>query len=916
MRTVRRAWRRLVAMFTHRQQDARFDEELRTHLEMLVEEKIRQGLDPADARREARLEFGDVEAVSDSCRDERGYPFVESVVRDVRYAVRGLRRSPGFALAAISCLALGIGAATALFSVANAALLRRLPVVRPDELVLLRWVSENPKDLDLPRSSSGNGDVSLPYAALTAFRPGTRTLAGVVAYASLGFDRSSVTVAADHRTFVASGEMVSGNYFDVLGVGAEIGRPLTKGADSPAAPNEVVLSHAFWQREFGGEPSAIGASLTLNGEAFTVVGVAPPAFKGLDPDNAPDLWVPMRDYRGLRPWGQAPQKGQLSLFEDRGYFWCTMVGRLRPGATVQALASELNPVFTRTITEGLDPVPPASHLPRLAAEPVPHGLDRLQKRLEQPLQVVGAGVALLLLIACTNVATLLLARSESRQKEIGVRLSIGASRPRVIQQLLIEGLVLAAAGGTAGLLLAQWVAPVLLVLLARAETATALDAHVDGIVLAFSFAVSLLTGVVFGLAPALAATRLDVSSRLRQNSTTATSRRARGRALVALQVALSVMLLLGAGLFVRTLRNLSGQNLGFDSSNLLLFQVEPRRAGYEPAALPRVYREVLERVGRVPGVQSATFSGNALLTGWSSSSRATTENGGPGAPANRMHWNTVGPHYTETIGIPLVLGRQLTEHDVWDAQRVVVVNRSWASQFFPNSNPLGHRFSLGPTFDPAESYEIVGVVEDAKYDRLRRDTPPTVYMPLTTASYQPARIWIQLRTAGDPTTLIPAIREAVSRIDNRLPLINVRTQREQMDRALVEERMFASVSSAFSALALVLVAAGLFGTLAYTVSRRTSEIGIRMALGAGAGDVSFMVLREAATIVGLGVILGLPPALLLARFVRSLLFGVTPFDALTVAGAVGVIAAIGLVASLPPSWRAARINPTTALRAE
>jgi predicted permease len=772
-------------MITVRQQEARFDEELRTHLEMLVAEKIREGLDPAEARRAARLEFGDIEAVSDNCRDERGFPFVESIVRDVRYAVRGLRSSPGFALAAISCLALGIGAATALFTVANAALLRRLPVADPDELVVLRWAGDNPKDLELPRSSSGNGDISLPYAAATSFGPGTRTLAGAVGYASLGFDRSSVTVSTPERSFVASGEMVTGNYFSVLGVGAAVGRPLVHGDDRAAAQNVVVLSHAFWEREFGGEASVIGKPVTLNGEAFTVVGVVPATFKGLDPDSVPDLWVPMREYRGLRPWGLAPQKGEISLFEDRGYFWCTVVGRLRPGLTAEAAVSELNPAFSRLITEGLDPVPPANHLPRLIAEPVPHGLDRLQKRLTKPLRIVGAGVALLLLIACTNVATLLLARSEVRQKEIGVRLSIGASRGRVIQQLLIEGLVLAGAGGAAGLLLAQWAGPVLLVLLSRAETASALEARVDGTVLGFSVAISLLTGVIFGLAPALAATRLDVVSRLRQHSKTATFRRARGRTLVALQVALSVMLLLGAGLFVRTLRNLSGQDLGFDSGNLLLFQVDALRAGYESAALPRVYREVLERVGQVPGVQSATFSGNALLTGWSSSSRATADTGGPAAPANRVYWNTVGPRYTETLGISLLLGRGLTEQDVWGSRRVVVVNRTWASRFFPGTSPIGRRFSLGPQYDGALSYEVVGVVEDAKYDRLRLETPATVYMPLTAASYQPPRIWIQLRTTTDPRGLVPAIREAVNGVDHRLPLINVRTQREQVDRALV-----------------------------------------------------------------------------------------------------------------------------------
>ena len=916
MIALRRGWSRLLGALRGRRDDGVMTEELRAHIEMLVADKVRRGMPAAEARRVARLEFGDVDAIADSCRDQRGLPRIESVLQDARYGLRGLRRSPSFTATALGCLALGIGSATSIFTLVNASVLRPLPVSHPEQLAVFSWTS-NGRQTALPQSSSGMRELSMPYAALRAFSTRARTLSGALAFVRLGFDASSVSVGIGTRATVASGEMVSGGYFSVLGVSTFLGRPLGMTDAAPGTPNAVVLSDAFWHREFAGDRSAVGRAITLNGQPFTVVGVAPSEFRGLDPGFAPDLWVPLRETPGLRPWGLPASTEGPSLFDDASYFWCTMAGRLRPGVTREQATSDLGPIFQQTITEGLSPVPPAGDLPRLVVQDGGRGLDDLRTRLATPLRVLSAGGLLLLLIACTNVATLLLARSESRQREIGVRLAIGASRARVVQQLLVEGILLGAGGGALGLLAAYWGGPVLLLWLCRSEAAVAIEPRVDLTVLAFSAGLAMLTGVAFGLAPAFRATGLDVASRLRKESRTVSSRRVLGRALVAGQVALSVLLLFGAGLFVRTLANLAGQGLGFDAGHLLLFQLDPERAGYDRDRSMVLYQRALDRITQLPGVQSATVSGNALLSGWSSSSPTSTDApAGTSRSTKGTYWNAVGPGFLETLRIPIVLGRGIGRQEAWGGPRVAIVNRAWARAAFPAETPIGHRVALGSRFNAARSFEIVGVVEDAKYDRLRREAPPTVYLPYGTSGRSSSRLWFEVRTEGDPRAVAGSVREAVRGIDATLPLMNLRTQREQLYLSLSQERMFASVSSAFGALALLLVGTGLFGTLAYAVSRRTSEIGIRMALGADARRISTMVLREALALVAIGVAVGLPAALGLTRLARSLLFGVTPYDGLTMTVTLAVLAGAGIAAGLGPARRAARIQPMQALRSE
>lgn len=842
---------------------------------------------------------------------------LEAVVRDLRVALRGLRRSPGFVAAAVSCLALGIGAATAVFSVANASMIQPLPVVQPDRLVLFQWTGRDGAELVAPRSSSGIGDLSLPYAAVAAFARESRSLAGVLGFARLGFDRSSVTVADGTQSVAASGEMVSASYFPVLGVGAAIGRPILERDLEAGAPNVVALSHAFWQRHFGGDPSVVGRTLSLNGESFTVAGVVEARFRGLDPAAAPDLWIPLREYRRLRPWGLPFDPDSVSPFQDPSYFWCIIGGRLKPGVTAEAAIAELDPLLGRLVSADRAEQPKPEQLPHLAATSLSLGMDGLRRHLAKPVQILGAGVVLLLIIACTNVATLLLARGQSRQREIGIRLAIGSSRARIVQQLLVESLLLALAGGLAGLLLARWISPLLLRLLVRPDTATGVEPVIDGAVLGFSLLVSIATGVLFGLAPARAAGRIDVASRLRRESGATGSRARGGRVLIVAQVALSVVLLVGAGLFVRTLLRLGGQDLGFDSQNILLFQIDPERAGYDRTASTALLRQVIERIGAVPGVEAVTASGVALLSGWSSNSPMATD--GPPPPSGRppqAFWNTVGPDFHRTLGIPLVLGRAISGREVWGSERVAVVNRRWAETFFPGRSPLGHRLVTGQTYDAAKSYEIIGVVEDAKYDRLRRESAPTAYIPFTASSHHSARLWVEVRTAGSPQALVAAVREAVRSVDAALPLINLRTQRQQVDLALSQERMMAQVASSFALLALVLVGAGLFGLLAYTVNQRVPEIGVRMALGARTASVVTMVLRDAVGLVGLGLLVGLPVALLATRGIRALLFGVTPTDGVATLGTVVLLTGAALAAALPPALRAARVNPSRALRGE
>jgi len=912
MKRLRRAWKRLAGSLAGHRQEAELADEIESHIQRLVEDNIRRGTPPDEARRLALVTFGGVEAAKEKYRDQRGLPWLETLRQDIRFAFRCMWKSPIFTAVAVSCVALGIGSNTAIFSIINAVTMRTLPVRQPEQLVLFSYESTGRRSW----SSSGYGNWSLSYGTYQTLLRDARTLSDVIAFAHLGFTNHSLTVNTGRQSTVASGKLVSSNYFSALGILPILGRTIVEADLKPDAPNVAMISYPFWMREYGGEQSAVGKTVVINSLAFTIVGVTPVDFFGLDPGMAVDLWIPLRDFSTLRPYG-VQNSARQSIFVDNNWWWCTIVGRLKPGITLKQAYAEADVLFSRSITEGMEEVPSPEELPYLVITPARHGLGKLRREYSQPLMILTGAAVLILLIVCSNVATLLLARAMSRQREVGIRLAVGASRPRLICQFLTESIVLSLCGGVFGLALAHWGSHAILLMMSSRGQAIALDVHLNAMVFAFSVGVSMLSGIVFGLVPALRGTRKNLVPQLKENTGSSTPRLTLAKPLVGAQVALSVLLLVGAGLFVRTLQKLETENLGFNRSNLLLFDIDPRRNGYDGRRAISTYNDMIERIQALPGVRSATSSALALLSGWHNKDPISTDGVQlpPGRP-NGVHYNWTGPDFFETLDIRIVIGRGIEWRDFGASARVAVVNEALASNFFPDGSPLGRHFSFGSSYDPAKAYEIVGVVQNAKYSRLREKPPRTAYLSYASALEKARPMCFEVRTAGDPYGMVEAVREAVRAADPQLPMINIRTQADQLDEALTQERMFAFMSSLFGFLALLLVSIGLYGTLAYSVMRRTSEIGIRMALGANRLQVLWMVLRESLLLAGIGLAVGLPAALALSRLIASLLFGVETYDSVTLVATVLILTTVCAAAAFLPANRASRIDPIQALRYE
>ena len=655
MKVLRRAWKRLAGSLAGARREAELADELQSHIDMLTEENLRRGMSPAEARRSAALTFGGVEAAKESYRDQRGFPAFESLRHDIRYGLRGMRRNPSFTAIAVACLALGIGTNTAIFSVVNGAMLRSLPVSHPERLAFFTY-SQPPGDMSaVRRLSTGFGRAAFPWVTYEAFRDQARTLSGVFVYASTGIEGNGLTVDTGGLPFVADGEMVSGGYFPTLDVSPVLGRAILDSDLAVDASGAVVISHRLWMSEFGGLSSAIGRTIRVNTEPFVIVGVAPPGFAGLS-GVVPDLWLPLRPSSIVKPWNSRSTNPN-AYYTDRSWWWCMIGGRMRPGATLREVQAETAYLFRQSITAGVSNVP--QRLPSLSASNASPVFQRLRQGLSTPLGILLVSASLMLLMACANVAALLVARAKARQREIGVRLAIGASRARVIQQLLTESSLLSACGGMLGLLFAYWGAPALLELIVGRRQPTPLNVSPNGVVLAFTAAVSLGTGILFGLAPAIGAARDGLASRLRNATRSATPRGGFGKALIGLQVALSVVLLFGAGLFVRTLRSLDGQNLGFQRDNLLLFDIDPVRSGYIGARGRELHNRLAERIGKLPGVRSVTYVQEALLSGSHNSTPMGTDGGVP-IPAGQPDedfFNRVGPRFFETMRMRILLGR-------------------------------------------------------------------------------------------------------------------------------------------------------------------------------------------------------------------------------------------------------------------
>jgi predicted permease len=879
--------------------DRELDEELQYHLDRQIEEHIARGLTPARARREALIAIGGVEQRKEECRDMRKTRVLEEFLRDLRYAARTLRRSPGFAAVIVLSLALGIGANTAMFSAIDAVMFRLLPVKEPRRLVMVTWTHEGfPKEF--AQIIEGPHGFVLPFVAYEAVRDHNDVFDGTFAFAG---NTPAANVGLRGRADWAGVKGVSGNYFDVLGVSALYGRMLRPDDDRDAAEPVVVVSHRFWSSKLGADTALVGTAMMVNGVTVTIAGVAPPGFFGVDPATDIDLFMPLHEYAAqIIAGGNA---GTVPFTRDPQTWWLFVGGRLKPGASAAEADVRVNLLVERSLRAAGGAPAQTAPTPRITTTLAGRGLDRLRTRYATSLLLLMGMVGLVLLIACANVAGLLLARASAREREIAIRLSLGAGPFRLIRQFLTESVLLAVLGGAAGLICATWIDAALTSLMAAAEPLP-VALRLDGRVLAFTAAISIVTGIVFGLAPAIRATRIDV-----RPGAKLTSR----KLLVSAQVAACLLLLICAGLLQRTLLKLQRVDLGFEREQLVLFSVRPGLNGYKDARLIGYYDELQRRLNAVPSVRSSTLSLRPAVGGGSGSSNAAIPGvTKPDEPVTIFR-HQIGAGYFDTLGIPIVAGRPIGPQDDRAAPHVAVINQTLAQKYFRGANPIGHRIVFGDPSHP-NPFEIVGVAQDAKYNQIRNEAPPVAYMPYHQFNAVPNFMTFQVRALGDLRPLVAAIERESLGLDPNVPAIAIATQTDAINGMLVLERTLAVLSSFFGLLALALACVGLYGTMAYAVARRTREIGVRMALGARGGVIQRMILRETLTIVAAGVALGLPIAFGAAQLLRAQLFELSPYDPATAASATLAVLVVTILAGYMPARRASRVDAMVALRCE
>jgi predicted permease len=908
---------RLRGLFLKRKLEQELEDEIRTHLDMQIEDNLRRGMSSEEARYEALRKFGGVEQVKESYRDRRSLSVADSTLQDLRYALRILRRSPGFTLVAALLLALGIGANTAIFSVVDAVLLKMLPVREPERLVLL---------------THGGGRTqsdSFSYRNFEQFRDHDWTLSGVLSYYPL---RLTVSVNGQPEPAI-NGQLVTGSYYSVLGVNTTLGRTIAPDDDrAPGAHPVCVISDGYWSRRFGRDPAVVGKTIHVSGFPFTIIGVTPPEFFGLEVGASMDITVPVMMQEQVMPEIRTSANSAL----DNRF---RIMGRLRPGATMEQAQASLGLLYQQYIAERFERMsnspkekkPDSSMLKeRLTVASGSKGLSALRRQFSQPLLIVMSVAALALLIACANVAGLMLARAVARRKEMAVRLALGSGRLRLVRQLLTESFLLAGLGGLLGLLFARWGTRLLLPLLSQGEIPIHHSFTPDLRILSFTAAVAALTGVLFGLTPAFVATRVDLQSALKQDSQGISGgvRLSSGRVFVVAQVALSLLLLVGAGLFVRSLQKLRQVDTGFARENALVLKLEPvgsDNKGRARSRLTALYDELLRRVVAMPGVQRASLVGYSPISrsewgvmGQNPEFRGAISVEGYQPQSDEdmgIHWMQVYPNSFATLGIPLVSGRDFGAQDSLDAPKVAVINESMARRFFGNESPIGRRFGFGVTERRGE-IEIIGMVKDAKYKSLREPNRPMFYLPFAQANTGRGQMTLIVRTAEDPALVAVATQREARALDPAMPMFEVETLATQLDASLAQERLVATLSSVFGLLALLLACIGLYGVMAYDVARRIHEIGIRMALGASARQVTQLVLLQTLWLVGIGIVIGLGAALAATRWVKSLLFGLQPHDPMTIGLAVLVLLAVAAVAGYLPARRATRVDPLVALKYE
>ncbi len=842
------------------------------------------------------------------------FTWLSDLRQDIFYGLRVLRKSPGFTAIAVLTLALGIGANTAIFSLIDAVMLKSLPVNDPASLVVLQWSARQSPNI---HSSSSYGDCptnfggansngcSLSKPFLEDVRAKTDVFSGLAEFASGG----RLNLSGNGPASLINTQYVSGDYFQTLGIGAAVGRTIQPGDDTPSGDPVLVLNYSYWKNTLGGDASVIGKTIHLNNLPFTIAGVAEPRFVSLTPGNVYDAWVPMAQRPRLRTRWNPRQ-------DDAGSWWIVAVGRLKPGVMRAEAQSKISLLFFNDLVHGEKTMSKAEDAPAITLMPAQNGLTGARRRLSAPLYVLMAAVGVVLLIACANVAGLMLARATSRQREIAVRLALGAGRARIVRQLLTESLTLSITGGILGILLAFWSARALLTFLSSTSSRpVGFSAEIDFRVLAFTIGASVLTGILFGLAPALRSMRVDLTPSLKEGAGKGSSsghagrgRFSTGNMLVVAQVALTVVVLVGAGLLVRTLENLKNIDPGFATQNVLNFSVDSTLTGYKGTRLAALYSDLRDRFNAIPGVISASYSESTLLSGSLSTTGFHLPGTGPTTETD-ADWLPVGPSFFETLRIGLVAGRNFTLPEYMTSAEVeaspdhsskavapAIVNESFAHKYFPNVDPLGKPFGAdtdemvakysadNPKYQRNPGWIIIGVVRDARYNSLRREVNPTMYVPIGEGGS------FELRTAGNPLAVVSAVRDVVRQAGTDMPISDIKTESKQIDDLLFQERMIARLSSLFAILALLLACIGLFGLLSYEVSQRTREIGIRMALGAQAKDVLRNVIGHGIVLAAIGAAIGTAASFAVTRYLGTMLFNVKLSDPITLIG-VKLIAA-------------------------
>jgi predicted permease len=945
-------FRRIANLFRRSRIDREIEAELQAHLVLRIDDNLAAGMTPNEGRRDALIRFGNPTSTRERVAAADATLSLESIWADLRYSARQLRRSPGFTAVVLLTLALGIGANAAIFSVIDAAMFRSLPAEDPQSLVIFSWSSHHDPKLS-EHSDYGDCDnkdetkdcsFSVPfYEALCSH---TATFSGVTAFAG----PLDVGFSGNGPANIARGEFVSGDYFSTVGAKTILGRPLGLADDAPTASPAIVLDYGYWQRAFGADPSAVGRTVRLNNVDVAIVGVGEPGFTSLTPGKSQDFFMPLSLATRVRSeWWRT--KDRLS---NPASWWVVLAGRLKPGVSIEQAQAEATTLFRAEVLHTAKPIFSEGDAPALRLLPAREALDGESSQIAAMLELIMTAVGFVLLIACANVAGLILARSANRQKELATRQALGAGRARIVRQLLTESLLLATAGGALGILVAVWgVHAITRLVSSGLDQPFPFVIAPDWRVLAFTSGITLATGILCGLAPSFRSSRADLTQSLRESASSISGgasqggRRIRlGDTLVVAQVTLSVVVLVGAGLLVRTLHKLQTLNPGFDTQNVLLFGINPVLAGYKDRQTAELYRQLQERFEALPGVVSASYSENALLSGLWSANSMHIDGAPPKSNANAATlW--VGLDFFPTMRIPVLAGRAFTPADFASAEATnavvtaaaeaaasggpakaaqpktepqpppvpVLVNQAFAREYFPNQNPVGLHMGKAqgdePATGPQPGYLIVGIAGDTKYSRLRRDILPTMFLPQVGKSAH-----FELRTAGNPTALVKQVRAIVSQADNNLPLFDVRTQAQQIDQALYQERLMSRLSSFFALLALALACVGLYGLLSYEVARRTRELGIRVALGAQRSDLMQLVVRQGLLLVLVGAAVGIGAAVAVTRFMASMLFNVHSGDPVTLASVALLLLLVALVACYIPARRAASTDPMQALRSE